>query len=164
MKTIEKIALPLATGFGLGFSPVASGTAGTLPGVLIVWVLWTWSQQNLAIQIAAAILLALCAIPICDIAERVFGKKDDGRIVADEYLTFPICMLGLPCEPWVLAIAFVSNRFFDILKPFPARRLQAIKGGLGIVIDDVFATLYSLAFNHAAYWVLNRYLTSGACP
>jgi phosphatidylglycerophosphatase A len=164
MNTIEKLALPLATGFGLGYSPVASGTAGALPGVLITWVLWTWSRQTLPVQIAAAGLLALCAIPVCDIAERVFGKKDDGRIVADEYLTFPICMLGLPCEPWVLAIAFVSNRCFDILKPFPARRLQALTGGLGIVIDDVFATLYSLAFNHAAYWALNHILSPGACP
>ncbi len=153
----RKAAVWLATGFGLGYSPVASGTAGTLPGLLIVAVIWS---HGLVAQIVAALVLAVLAVPLCDIAEAHFKKKDDGRIVADEFMTFPICMIGLPLEPWVLAMAFCSNRVFDILKPPPARGLQALPGGFGIVIDDVFATLYSLAANHLAYWLMVRYLLS----
>lgn len=154
MNFARKLSLVLATGFGLGYSPVASGTAGTLPGLLIVWAVW---PHGLPWQIASAILLPLLAIPLCGAAERHFGKKDDGRIVADEYMIFPISMVGLPLTPWVVAMAFLSSRFFDVLKPPPARRLQSLRGGTGIVIDDVFAALYSLAANHIAYWIVTRW-------
>lgn len=154
MSLLRKLSLVLATGFGLGFSPVASGTAGTLPGLLIVWVVW---PHGLPWQLASAILLPILAIPICGIAEKHFGKKDDGRIVADEYLTFPISMVGLPFNPWVVALAFLSSRCFDILKLPPARQLQSLHGGTGIVIDDVIASIHSLIFNHAIYWTITRY-------
>lgn len=157
MNRLRQLNLILATGFGLGLSPVASGTAGTLPGLAIVWWLW---RYGVPCQIAAAILLPLLAIPICGAAERHYGRKDDGRIVADEYLTFPIAMIGLPFTPLMVAIAFVSCRFFDVVKFPPARRLQALRGGTGIVIDDVFASLYSLAANHAIYWAARHWLLS----
>jgi phosphatidylglycerophosphatase A len=155
MNSIRKLSIILATGFGLGLSPVASGTFGTLPGLLIVWVVW---PHGLSWQLATAILLPLLAIPICSIAERQFGKKDDGRIVADEYLTFPISMLGLPFSPWVVAMAFLSSRFFDIVKLPPARQLQSLRGGTGIVIDDVIASIHSLILNHAVYWAVTHWL------
>jgi phosphatidylglycerophosphatase A len=103
----------------------------------------------------------MVAVPICDAAEKHFGKKDPHCIVADEYLTFPISMIGLPVAWntwWILPIAFVSNRFFDIVKLPPANQLQRLHGGLGIVIDDVFAALYSLAANHAVYYLITRWL------
>jgi len=155
MNSIRKLSIILATGFGLGLSPVASGTFGTLPGLLIVWVVW---PHGLTWQLATSILLPLLAIPICSIAERQFGKKDDGRIVADEYLTFPISMLGLPFSPWVVAMAFLSSRFFDIVKLPPARQLQSLRGGTGIVIDDVIASIHSLILNHAVYWAVTHWL------
>lgn len=140
----------LATAFGLGYSPIAPGTAGTLPGVLIVYYLN--SAAGVPIQIAVGLLLTLLAIPICDGAEKVFQKKDDRRIVADEYLTFSLCMIGLPPTPLMLGIAFVTSRICDIIKPPPARKLQEIRGGLGIVIDDFIACLYALAINHLIYY------------
>lgn len=142
----------LATGVGLGYSPVASGTFGTLPGLLIVGAIW---HLGVTAQIVACIILAVLAVPLCEIAEDFFGKKDDGRIVADEFMTFPICMVGLPLHPAVVAMAFVSNRIFDILKPPPARSLQELPGGFGIVIDDVFSSFYSLIANHMLYgWLV----------
>lgn len=137
-----------ATGFGLGRSPFAPGTVGTLPGILIAWFLsgaaWPW-------QIIACLALALLAIPICSAGEKVAGEKDPHCVVADEYLTFPITLIGLPFVWPVVVCAFLTHRAFDIIKPFPARRLQALPGGLGITIDDVFSSLYALALNHAAY-------------
>ena len=158
MKSVgEKLLVFLATGFGLGLSPVAPGTAGTIPGVLIACVInYNLPQWWLQAVIAAA--LAVIAIPICTAGEKHFAVKDPHPVVADEYLTFPLCMIGLPPEPWVLAVAFVTHRAMDIVKPFPARQLQRLPGGLGIAIDDVFSSLYSLAVNWVVYWIVMKYL------
>jgi len=154
-RALRTAARWVATGFGLGLSPVIPGTVGSLPGVLLVWLTW---PAGVPWQIFSAILLALVAVPFCEVAEREFGQKDDHRIVADEYMTFPLCMLGLPALPWMLAVAFVSHRLCDILKPPPARRLQLLPGGAGVVLDDVVSALYSLAVNHAIYAVALRSL------
>jgi len=148
----------LATGFGLGYSPLVSGTVGTLPGVALVLLLWRWTPHP-AVQAMVALALAAAAVPICSAAEMQFGRKDDGRIVADEFLTFPVCMIGLPVaasEWWVLPLAFVTARAFDILKPPPAYGAQRLPAGWGIVADDFLASLYSLAANHALYALLHR--------
>lgn len=157
----DTASVAFATGFGLGYAPVASGTFGTLPGILLVAAAWPALQGRIGVQLAIAAGLSLAAIPVCGVAERVFGTKDDGRIVADEYATFPLAMIGLPvtwAEPWILPLAVLSARAFDILKPWPARQLQSIRGGLGIVIDDVVASLFALAFNHAAVFILRHVL------
>jgi phosphatidylglycerophosphatase A len=156
-----KFSLLVATGFGTGLSPVASGTVGTLLGLPLVWFLseldWPW-------QVAAALALASLAVPFCSRAEKWFGRKDDGRIVADEYLTFPLAVLGLPLHaaPLMLPVAFVTARFFDIVKPWPARGLQSLQGGYGIVIDDVFSSLYALALNWVLYLVAYPHLAAWA--
>ena len=152
----RKAALFLATGAGFGFSPVASGTVGTLWGVALVWGLHQFTG-SLWWHGLVAVGLSLLAIPICHDAEAVFKRKDDGRIVADEYMTFPLCMLGLPASPVMLLVAFLTNRFFDILKFPPARQLQRVPGGAGIVIDDVAAAIYSLIVNWAVYLALSRF-------
>jgi len=159
-EVVKKLAVLLANGFGLGLSPIASGTVGTFLGFPLVWLSWRVYESlgggvaGILWQCALALVLSLVAIPICSAGEKHYGTKDDGRIVADEYLTFPICMIGLPWNPWVLLVAFLSCRFFDILKPPPANQLQSIRGGTGIVIDDVMASLYSLAANHLVFWVI----------
>jgi phosphatidylglycerophosphatase A len=146
----KKIILALATGGGLGYAPVASGTFGTLPGLLLMAALAPlWREARLwPWQALAALTLTALAIPICDAAERHFQNKDDSRIVADEYLTFPIGLLGLPLTMPVLIMAFLTNRTMDIIKPPPARQLQKCRGGMGIVIDDCIAAFYSLLLNH----------------
>lgn len=157
----RKWTLWLATGFGLGYAPVASGTFGSLPGIAIV-ALYAWAGLSPAWQIAISLIAVVLAVPICDAAEEHFGGKDDGRIVADEYLTFPLAMLGLPwldaAHWWVLPMAFVVTRLMDILKPWPARQIQALRGGYGIVADDVFASLYALALNHLLLRGVERWL------
>lgn len=147
----------LATGFGLGLSPFAPGTVGSIWGVVIAFAINT-NLPDPWVQAAIAAVLVLVSIPICDAGEKHFGSKDPHPVVADEYLTFPLCMIGLPPEPWILAVAFVINRALDILKPFPARQLQRLPGGLGITIDDVFSSLYSLAVNWVVYWVAKKYM------
>ena len=149
----------IASGLGLGFSPFASGTVGTAWGIVIVIGLYAL-QLPLIAYVAVCVVLTLLCIPICHVAEKVYGKKDDGRIVADEFLTFPICMIGLVGYIsdfwWLLPMAFCSSRFFDILKLPPARQFESIPGGAGITLDDAAASLYSLAANWAAFWVILR--------
>jgi len=153
----SRIALLFATGFGLGHSPLASGTTGSLPGILVAgaMVRLPWYGQAVAV-----LVLAIAAVPLCGIAERHFGRKDDGRIVADEYLTFPLCLIGIPWaeHPAFLGVAFVVCRLADIAKPPPARQLQKLHGGAGIVMDDFVSSLYALGVNWALFWLMKRYL------
>ena len=143
-----------ATGFGLGLSPFASGTAGALLGIPLMFCLSAVWTGAIAWQICCCVVLATAALPLCDAAEKHFNRKDDRRIVADEYLTFPICMIGLPiCIP-ALGLAFITNRIFDILKPPPAGWAQKLPGGFGIVADDTISALYSLVLNHVLFSVL----------
>ena len=150
----------LATGFGLGLSPVASGTVGSLLGVAIALGV---AGLTLGVQVCLAVILALIAVPVCDAAEKIYGRKDDGRIVADEYLTFLICTLGLPWQThlWLLPVAFVTNRIMDVIKPFPARQIQEVKGGAGIVLDDVVSSLYALGINWIIYYIVGRFIAAG---
>ena len=151
---MKKLVLFLATGCGLGlFVPFAPGTFGSLPGVALAWWMASWASST---QVIAALLLAVAAIPVCSVAEEMLGVKDDGRITADEWMLYPIAVLGLPLQLlpfWVLAVFFAVVRLVDIVKPPPARQLQAFHGGFGIVIDDFFANLYSLAINWTIYIV-----------
>ncbi|MBN1674075.1 MAG: phosphatidylglycerophosphatase A [Kiritimatiellae bacterium] len=155
----DRLVLAVASGFGLGYCPVAPGTAGTLLGVALALAVAQVPGRVWRVLIAAA--LAAVAVPVCDAAERRLGRKDDRRIVADEYLTFPICVIGLPLEYWLIPFAFLSNRFLDIVKPPPARQFQRLRGGVGIVMDDVAACLYGLAVNWAFYCLVSRLFLGG---
>ena len=108
------------------------------------------------LQIPACLGFTLLAIPFCDVAEKALGIKDDGRITADEWMLYPIAFAGIPLAAlpwWSMLVFFCVVRAVDILKPWPCRQLQSIPGGRGIVIDDFFANLYSLAINWAIYAV-----------
>lgn len=141
----------IAVGFGTGWSPVMPGTVGTLVGLPIAWGLM--QVQHVGTQALICGALTLLAIPICGAAERIIGGKDPGCIVADEYLTLPITVIGLT-SPWALLSGFILHRIFDITKPPPIRQLQHIHGGFGIVIDDFLAALIALGLNHLVF----RYL------
>lgn len=156
-KLAERLNLLAATGFGLGlFAPFAPGTFGSLPGVALAY--WTCSLA-LWQQIAICAVLAAAAVPICDRAEKRLGVKDDGRITADEWMLYPIALIGIPLSSlpwWSMVIFFAIIRALDIIKPPPARRLQSIPGGLGIVVDDLAANLYSLAANWGVALLIMR--------
>jgi phosphatidylglycerophosphatase A len=90
----RKFTLFLASGFGLGLIvPFAPGTFGSLPGLALAYLT---TLMPLWIQIALCTVLTLAAIPVCDAAEKILGIKDDGRICADEWMLFPLSVIGLP--------------------------------------------------------------------
>lgn len=138
----------IAVGFGTGLSPIMPGTVGTLIGLPLAWGLMM--LPDLWLQAGICLLLTIIAIPICGMAEKIIGGKDPGCIVADEYLTLPITVIGLT-SPWALLSGFILHRIFDITKPPPIKQLQHIHGGFGIVIDDFLAALIALGLNHALF-------------
>ena len=148
----ERASLFVASGFGIGlFVPFAPGTFGSAPGVALAYattLLPAWAQIPLGLA------LALAAIPFCTVAERMLGVTDDGRIVADEWMLYPIAFVGIPLLElpwWTMIFFFCIVRAVDIIKPWPCRGLQSIPGGRGIVVDDFVANLYSLAINWIVY-------------
>jgi len=152
---MRRLCVLVASGFGIGLVvPFAPGTFGSLPGVALAYAT---TCLPLYAQIAACTALALLAIPVCGVAERALGIKDDGRISADEWMLFPMALIGIPLASlpwWSMVVFFCIVRFVDIVKPWPCRALQALPGGRGIVADDFVANLYSLAANWAVAWVI----------
>ena len=152
---MKRFCVFIATGLGLGLiAPFAPGTFGSLPGVALAYAT---TLLPVALQIPVCTALALLAIPVCGVAERELGIKDDGRIAADEWMLFPIAFIGIPLHTlpwWSMVVFFAVVRAIDIVKPWPCRGLQSIPGGRGIVIDDFFANLYSLAANWAICWLI----------
>lgn len=138
----------IAVGFGTGLSPVMPGTVGTLLGLPIAW--GVMQVAGIGMQAVICAVLTLLAIPICGAAEKVIGGKDPGCIVADEYMTLPITVIGLS-SPWALLGGFILHRLFDITKPPPIKQLQHIHGGFGIVVDDFLAALIALGLNHVIF-------------
>jgi len=145
---VRRFCVFVASGFGIGlFAPFAPGTFGSLPGVALAYAT---TALPLWLQIPVCTGLTILAIPFCDVAEKALGIKDDGRITADEWMLYPLALVGIPLSDlpwWSMIVFFCVIRFVDIVKPWPARSLQRIPGGRGIVIDDFVANLYSLAVN-----------------
>ena len=133
--------LLLATGFGVGYSPVAPGTLGTLIAVVVYYFFSNILSPVYEITLVGFFFLSVW---ISENAERFFGKRDDQRIIIDEVIGFLITMLWVPKTILFVIIGFFLFRFFDILKPFPIRRLEkGFKGGFGVVLDDVVAGVYA---------------------
>jgi phosphatidylglycerophosphatase A len=130
--------------FGLGYSPWAPGTVGTLGGVAIAAVLAGSGAFLLWVLLAAAGIY-LVARPLGDWAEESTGGKDPQWFVLDEVIGY---LIGIAWfvgpSPLALAVAFVVFRFFDIVKPWPCKWLQSRRGGDGILLDDVAAGVWTL--------------------
>lgn len=136
----------LATGFGIGYSPIAPGTLGTLIAIPIYYFL---SEIPSPIYEITLIAIFFLSVWISENAETYFRKKDDQRIVIDEMMGFLITMLWLPKTIFSIITGFFLFRFFDILKPFPIRSLERrLKGGFGVVLDDVAAGIYANIILH----------------
>ena len=138
--------LLFSTWFGVGYSPVAPGTLGTLIAIPVYYFLSNIPSPIYEITLIGFFFLSVW---ISENAEIFFGKKDDQRIVIDEMMGFLITMLWVPKTTRFIVIGFFLFRLFDILKPFPIRRLErGLKGGFGVVLDDVIAGVYANVILH----------------
>lgn len=142
----------LAFGFGSGLSPRAPGTMGTLVAVPIYCAIAYWS---LAWYSVFVVMAALLGIWICGAASRELQVHDHPGIVWDEFVGYWITMWAVPVD-WVWMLAgFVAFRVYDIAKPWPISQLdRKVKGGFGIMVDDVLAGVFACATLHMALWLV----------
>ena len=132
-------ALSVATALGIGYIPVASGTFGSVAGV----VLWAVLPQSTAIHAAAILLLFAIGSWSSGVAERHFGATDPSPVVIDEVMGMLVALFMIPVG-WTGAFAaFLLFRALDIVKPYPANRLEQLHGGIGVMADDFMAAVYA---------------------
>lgn len=138
---VDRVALLVATAGGVGYTPVAPGTAGSFLALLILWAL-PFSPLGLALILLGVVGIGIWA---AGRAERLLGGKDPGPVVIDEVAGMFLSVLLLPRHFVLLLAAFLLFRLFDIVKPFPIRQSQTLSGGLGVMLDDLIAGSYTLA-------------------
>jgi len=133
----------IAFGFGSGLSRVAPGTLGTLVALPIFGYLHPRLPDSWFMVLLAA--LYLLGIVTSERTSRALGVHDHGGIVIDEIVAFMIVLFVIPTEPLWQAVGFLLFRLFDILKPLHIRVLdRTVKGGFGIMVDDLVAAFYAL--------------------
>ena len=132
----------LACGFGSGLAPVAQGTFGSLAAIL-PWLLLR--QLSLPVNVLVIVVGFLIGVWACDVAGRALGVDDHRSLVWDEFVGQWIALLPALLAPWWAVMAgFVLFRLFDVWKPWPIRWLDRhLKGGLGVMVDDVVAGLFA---------------------
>ena len=134
----EKITKLIASGFGLGYIPFASGTFGSLLGVLIYLIV-----GSSILLIPIGVFLFFLGVYVSTKAEEIYKEKDSHKIVIDEITGFIFAMALLPFSPLNTVIGFILFRIFDVVKPYPAKQFQKINGGFGVMLDDVVAAIYA---------------------
>jgi phosphatidylglycerophosphatase A len=134
----------VATAGGVGYAPVASGTFGSLvamPLLPLLAALRAQSTAGYAIAVAGIVALSIWA---AGRAEEIFGGKDHSYIVVDEVAGLVVAGLFLPGTWTATVLAFLLFRLFDVVKPFPANVFdKRIRGGVGVVGDDLIAGIYA---------------------
>ncbi len=153
-------AWTVATFFGAGLGKPGPGTWGSVAATLL-WAAYAWgarpSASSLLIALLVGIVLSIAlGVPAATIAARESGRHDPGFVVIDEVAGQWIALLGCAASWRSGLLALLLFRLFDITKPFPARQLERLPEGWGIVFDDVAAGLYALGVG----WLLRHFIPS----
>jgi phosphatidylglycerophosphatase A len=145
------LSLAIATVFGLGYVPVAPGTFGSVAGLL----LWMVLPGSLIVQVAAIVVLFVLGSIAGSRAEHHFGRTDPRQVIIDEVMGMLVTLFLNPVRWKGAFIGFLLFRATDVIKPFPANRLERLPGGVGVMADDLMAAVYAnlalraaLAFGH----------------
>ena len=134
----------LGSGFYTGYIPFAPGTFGSLAALILYTIP---GFESLAVIVPIIIIFSFYGIFIGNKFESMYGK-DPSQCTIDEMVGMWISLLFLPKTLFISVTAFFIWRAMDIIKPYPARQLEKLNGGLGIMIDDVVASVYSLIIVH----------------
>lgn len=148
-KASDYIAIAIAT-WGVGYLPLMPGTFGSLVGVGIFWLLiqTTGGVVRITAVFLSVVIISICGIWAATRTEELAGRKDPGKVVVDEVAGQMLALLPLTfltSNPTIAAVtlSFTLFRCFDIVKPYPAGRLERLKGGFGIMCDDLVAGAYA---------------------
>lgn len=145
----------LALGFGSGLAKKAPGTFGTLVGLLLFWLILPLPELVQWFVISAFFIIG---VPLCGVTGAHLGVSDHGSIVWDEIVAMMLVLMFSPLQPLWWLIAFGLFRLFDIWKPFPIRQVDAkLKGGFGVMFDDILAAIYAIIGLKGVLWLMSIY-------
>lgn len=135
----KKIESLVATVFYAGYFPVASGTIGSLLGMLLYYFV----RDNAILCLVLGIVMFALGLLSSDSYEKRVKKNDPHEVVIDEFASVFIVYLFIPFSWDIFIVGFFIYRLFDITKPPPIKSLEKLPGGLGIMLDDIFAAVYT---------------------
>lgn len=147
---MTRVAVFIATVGYAGYFPIAPGTVGSLAGLVVYLLVW-WSGSP-AVEIGLIVVLFAAGVWAGTTAERYFGGIDPGPIVVDEVVGMLITLAFIPVGLSGAIAGFVLFRIFDVIKPFPAGRLERLHGGLGVMADDAMAAVYANLTLRVVLW------------
>lgn len=139
---MKKTLIYVATFFNIGKIPFAPGSWASLITTIIIYLLYPYFNSTLNLILSFSLILLL-GIPAASQAEKYFKKKDPRECVIDEVAGQMLCLILLPHTYGYYLAAFFIFRLFDIFKPFPIKQCEKLSGGLGIILDDLIAGLYT---------------------
>jgi phosphatidylglycerophosphatase A len=148
----DRLALAVATACGVGYAPFAPGTFGSLAGL----VLWAWLPASSAAQVVALIVLCVIGAWSAGVAERCFARRDPSYVVVDEVLGMVMTLFLNPVRWPGALLGFLFFRIADVVKPFPANRLERLPGGAGVMADDAMAAVYANLLLRFCLWSSSR--------
>lgn len=151
---MKSLSLAVATAFGAGYVPFAPGTVGSAVGLVVYYAVRAGSQAagQPWLELAAIVLVYLIGAWSATTAEAHFGHIDPGPVVIDEVLGMLVTLAFLPVSLTGALVGFVLFRVFDVIKPPPCNRLEALPGGWGVMTDDLMAAVYAWLCMQAAVW------------
>lgn len=138
---MNQLALIFATFGYVGFFPIAPGTAGSL-AALALFALVRWIGMP-GFELGTIVVVLFGGMWAAHATEHVLGQKDPGAIVIDEVLGMLMTLAFLPVSNFGVFVGFVLFRIYDVIKPFPAARLEHLQGGPGVMLDDAVAGIYA---------------------
>jgi phosphatidylglycerophosphatase A len=133
------LALGIATALGVGYVPIAPGTFGSAAGLL----LWGVLPQSATVHALSVLAVFAVGTWASGIAERHYHATDPGVVVVDEVLGMLVTLLFNPVGWAGACLGFLLFRVFDVVKPYPANRLERLHGGFGVMADDAMAAVYA---------------------
>ena len=143
---MRRFVIIFSTWWGTGYSPVASGTVGTLAAIPLYLIL---AGLPIPYYLLSLISLTIFSCWVSGRAEAIFNEKDSGKIVIDEVVGYLVTMTGVSLTLPAMILGFFLFRFFDIVKVPPANIIdRRLKNGFGVVMDDVVAGIYACLLLH----------------
>ena len=149
----DRLVKFLATGFGVGYLPVAPGTAGSVVGIGFWWALN--QTHHLWLRGLLLVLAIALAVWCAGAAADLMHHPDPSSVIIDEIVAMPLVMFGLGARWWHVVVAFALFRLFDIWKPPPVRDAEGFSGGIGIVLDDLLAAAYACVATHLVVYLVS---------
>ena len=148
---LERLAVGLATVGPVGFAPIAPGTAGSVVGLGLFWLVRSTGSTWLEVTVLLAVTLV--GVVAAYTAEAKYRQQDPGLIVIDEVAGMLVTLLAVPVGLGGALIGFFAFRLFDIVKPFPARQAERLPGGWGVMTDDLVAGIYAQGLLRLVLWM-----------